>query len=94
MKSYGCKSSNVRGVGTFFDTCFNLGQHSSYNFKNLCGHFPESSMEKFSPFWYCMELWNQCEISILVGLLKSENIDFEENCFPPAHKYSTTVYTI
>ena len=44
MKDQG---SNVRGVGTVFDTCSNLGQLSSCSFTNLFGYFPESSIEKF-----------------------------------------------
>ena len=35
------KSSNVRGVGTFFDTCSNLGQLFHYNFKKIINNFPE-----------------------------------------------------
>ena len=36
------KGSNVRGGGTFFVSCSNLGQLSlmHYSFKNLYGHFP------------------------------------------------------
>jgi hypothetical protein len=37
--------SNVRGVGTFFDTCANLGKLSRYNLKILYIHFPERSIE-------------------------------------------------
>ena len=32
--------SSVRGVGTFFDTCSNLGQLSHTFIKTLYGHFP------------------------------------------------------
>ena len=42
--------SNVRGVGTFFDTCANLGQLSLYNLKPLYIHLPESSIERFMSF--------------------------------------------
>ena len=40
------KSSNDRGVGTFFDTCSNLGHILQYNFKNLASHFPRNSNHK------------------------------------------------
>jgi hypothetical protein len=60
-------SSNVRGVGTFFGTCLNLGQLSSYNFKICHIISPEIWILNSRPFRYCMEfvfrsylesLWN------------------------------------
>ena len=50
--------SNVRGVGTFFDTCANSDQFFLYNFKNLYIHFPESSIE------------NLCHYDILRNFLR------------------------
>jgi hypothetical protein len=41
------QNSNVRGVGTFFVTCSNLGQLSLHNFKNLYCHFPRNFNKKF-----------------------------------------------
>jgi hypothetical protein len=73
--------ANVRGVGAFFVTCSNLGQLSPYNCKNLCGHFPRAFNQKnyalsilYRTFWDYF--WNLREISVLVGLLESENNDF------------------
>jgi hypothetical protein len=52
--------SNVRGVGTFFDTRANLGQLSLYNYKNSYIHVPESSIKKIMSFWYLKELLKIC----------------------------------
>jgi hypothetical protein len=51
------KSSNVRGVGTFYVTCSNLGQLSPYYFKNLYGNFPRNFNPKCMPFLYCIEFF-------------------------------------
>ena len=51
------RSSNVRGVGTFFDTCSNLGQLFPYNFKKLYTHHSENSMKTFKPFLYYTKLF-------------------------------------
>ena len=50
-------SSNVREVGTFFDTCLNVGQVFLYNFKTLYGHFHKTFNQKFMPsLWYMERL--------------------------------------
>jgi hypothetical protein len=40
------KASNIRGVGTFFVTCSNLGQLSQHNIKNSYGHFYQNFNQK------------------------------------------------
>ena len=64
----------------FFDTCLNLGQLFSYNFKNLDGHLPENLIQKLTPFWYCMELFEtilkSLWISVPIGVLECENNEF------------------
>ena len=41
----------------FFDTCLNLGQLFSYNFKTLHRHLPEIQSKKLKLSLYCMELF-------------------------------------
>jgi hypothetical protein len=59
------KDYSVRGIGSFFDTCLNLGHLSPYNFKNLVGHFPEIEIPKLIPLQY-----NIREVVIVVSLIK------------------------
>ena len=59
---------------------------------------PESSIKNvtflilYGPFkdHFC----NMGEILVIVGMLKREIMNFLENCFPLAHKYSTRVQMI
>jgi hypothetical protein len=44
------KSSDVRGVGTLFDTCLNLGHLFPYNFKILYCHFIQNLNSKIHIF--------------------------------------------
>ena len=71
------KGSNVRGVGTFFVTCSNLGQLFQYNFKTLCDHLPRNFYKKLRPsdiVWnFLRSFFDLCEIVVVVGLLEREN---------------------
>ena len=75
--------SDVQGVDTFFDTCSNLGQLSSYNLKNLG---PSDIVRNV-----LRSFLNMREISALVGLLERENSEFWIKSIFLIHKYSTRI---
>jgi hypothetical protein len=77
------KSSNDRGVGTFFfDTCLNLGHLLQNNFKNWLRHFPrnEIPITNIKPSdisWnFFRPVLKLVSNFVLVGVLKYENITF------------------
>ena len=90
--------SNVRGVGTFFDTCANLGQFSLYDFKNCILILPKVQSK------------NSCHYDILRNFLRSvlvsgwnlskwacwnvKIVNFEKTLFFLTHKYSNVCLII
>ena len=96
------QNSNVRGVGTFFVTCSNLGQLFPYDLKIFYAYFLWNFYQNilallilYGTFWD--RFWSLREISVLMGLLEYSCIHiiiFIYNLFSRNQEYSTVFSTV
>ena len=94
------KPSEVRGVGTIFDTCLNLGHLFLYKFKNLYGHSHTNLFSKNYAFQISCIVsdfllsslkyaWSFCHSE---PILHGENVNVNKVYFDVNHRYSIQLY--
>ena len=93
-------SSDVRGVGTIFDTCLNLGHLFLCKFKNLYGHSHTNLFSKNYAFqiscivsdFLLSSLKSACSFCHSEPLLHGENVNVNTFSFDVNHRYTIQLY--